>query len=80
MKKSKKVLSLNKLIISKLNDPMNIIGGTGGVIIDDGNVVTRPTKNPDVCPTGTATCPETYYFSCKSCFPCNPQVMTENDC
>ncbi|GGG34335.1 hypothetical protein GCM10011344_38880 [Dokdonia pacifica] len=74
MKKSKKVLSLNKLTISRLNDSVAIIGGTGGI-------VTRHTKNPDICPTGTATCPETFYFTCKSCFnDCDNQIMTEQNC
>lgn len=81
MKKSKKILSLNKLVISKLNNPLSIIGGTREIIIDDGGIAaTRHTKNPDICPTGTATCPETLYFSCKSCFPCNTQINTEQGC
>lgn len=77
MKKSKKILSLNKLVISKLNDPMSIMGGLGEV---DGGIVTRHTKNPDICATGTATCPETFYFTCKSCFGCGTQVNTAQDC
>jgi hypothetical protein len=71
MKKSKKTLSLNKLVISKLNNSALIHGG----------VYIEPNTNSDRndCPTGTLTC-ETYYFSCKSCLSCGTNVQTENNC
>ena len=77
MKKSRKVLSLNKLVISKLNDPVSIKGGTGTIIVADGP--NTHSKNPLDCPTGTLTC-ETVYMSCKSCFPCTTNIQTENNC
>lgn len=77
MKKSRRVLDLNKLVISKLNDPMSIIGGTGQIIVEESDIdMTRQTKNPAICPTGTGTCPETFYFSCA---PCGSQIITD-DC
>lgn len=79
MKKSKKILSLNKLVISKLNNPLSISAGAGEIMHDIGNIpATRLTRNPDICPTGTATCPETLYFSCDPCG--GTQIYTEQGC
>lgn len=51
MKKSKrKLLNLNKLVISKLNNPKDITGGSGGPIVP--TTILR-SRFPNVCnPTG----------------------------
>ena len=50
MKNSKKKLDLNKLVISKLNNPKNIAGGSGGPIVPTTILLS---KFPNVCnPTG----------------------------
>lgn len=61
MKKSKKTLNLNKLVISKLNNSRYIMGGGSQ------NCVTTKSQNPDPnCPSGSLTCPS-FYESCEPC-------------
>ena len=79
MKKSKKVLSLNKLTISRLNNLSLITGGTAAI---ESDVVTKKTYNPDYCPTGTLTCPDdpdipsSLIFACD----CGTQIQTQAGC
>lgn len=72
MKKAKKKLNLNKLVISKLNNPTSILGG-----VDNTIVCTTEETDLFICPTGTATCEETYYFTCG---PCGTHIQTEYNC
>lgn len=63
MKKSKKVLSLNKLVISKLNNPSHIMGGTGADT-DDSQGPDCPSISflPNGCPAKASD----RDFECKS--------------
>ncbi|WP_366519365.1 class I lanthipeptide [uncultured Dokdonia sp.] len=74
MKKSKRKLSLNKLVISKLNSSTLINGGAHKI-----DIPANTNSDRNDCPTGTLTC-ETYYFSCKSCLSCDTNFHTENNC
>ena len=67
MKKNKKKLSLNKLVISKLNNSNFIFGGTE-VVIGNGEL-TQKSIRPENCPTETHTCPDdplgsSFIFNC----------------